>query len=215
MASITASEVIFQTNTKIVGVTRENRQSLIESLDECDEIELVREENNPYDENAIAVLNSYGEKLGYIRSELAERIVHYIEEYPDTVLLGNILEITGGTDGKSYGCNIEVILAMMHQINVPGPDQALKQRTEFSAMKERESREVMKKISSLKTSAIVFYIIGVVGLITGILAFDLAWPIGVFILLLSIIPFLIGHHYSALANNARKYLESRRNDDKD
>lgn len=101
-------EILFETPTKIVGVTHGNRQSLLAQLDEYDEIELVREEHNPHDENAIAVLNAEGKKLGYLRAELAEEVSLYLERNPGSVLLGSILEITGGTDGKNYGCNIEV-----------------------------------------------------------------------------------------------------------
>lgn len=106
-------ETVFETRTKIVGVTRGNRQDLLEELSEMDDIRLVREPNNPHDENAIAVLNPDGEKLGYIRSGLAKELVSYMKLYPDAVLIGEILEITGDEVGKNYGCNIEVSLVRL------------------------------------------------------------------------------------------------------
>lgn len=39
-------ETVFETRTKIVGVTRGNRQDLLEELSEMDDIRLVREPNN-------------------------------------------------------------------------------------------------------------------------------------------------------------------------
>ena len=92
-------ETVFETRTKIVGVIRGNRQDLLEELSEMDDIRLVREPNNPQDENAIAVLNPNGEKLGYIRSGLAKELVSYMMLYPGAVLIGEILEITGDEVG--------------------------------------------------------------------------------------------------------------------
>lgn len=118
-------ETVFETRTKIVGVIRGNRQDLLEELSEMDDIRLVREPNNPHDENAIAVLNPNGEKLGYIRSGLAKELVSYMKLYPDAVLIGEILEITGDEVGKNYGCNIEVSLVRLHYTTCPSPMQPL------------------------------------------------------------------------------------------
>lgn len=42
---------------KIVGVTFENRQNLIKKLQVNEELKLVREPNNLFDKNAVAVYN--------------------------------------------------------------------------------------------------------------------------------------------------------------
>lgn len=122
-------ETIFETRTKIVGVTRGNRQELLEELSEYDEIELVREPNNPHDPNAIAVLNPDGKKLGYIRAGLAEELSRLMELYPDSVLLGDIIEVTGGEGGKNYGCNIEISMIQSNDENYKASTIAQKDRT--------------------------------------------------------------------------------------
>ena len=122
-------ETIFETRTKIVGVTRGNRQELLEELSEYDEIELVREPNNPHDPNAIAVLNPDGEKLGYIRAGLARDLVAYMELYPNSILVGEILEITGDEVGKNYGCNIEISMIHSNDENHKASTIAKKDRT--------------------------------------------------------------------------------------
>lgn len=122
-------ETVFETKTKIVGVTMGNRQELLEELSEMDDISLVRDPNNPHDENAIAVLNPNGEKLGYIRSGLAKELVSYMDLYPDAVLIGEILEITGDEVGKNYGCNIEISMIRSNCEDSNPPTGIKKDRT--------------------------------------------------------------------------------------
>lgn len=122
-------ETVFETRTKIVGVTRGNRQELLEELSEMDDIHLVKEPNNPHDENAIAVLNPNGEKLGYIKAGLAEELSGLMELYPDAVLTGDIIEVTGGEDGKSYGCNIEISMIRSNEEDFNPPTGIKKDRT--------------------------------------------------------------------------------------
>lgn len=162
-------DTIFETRTKIVGVTRDNRQQLLEELSEMDDIHLVREPNNPHDENAIAVLNPDGEKLGYIRSGLAKELVVYMELYPDSVLIGEILDITGDEVGKSYGCNIEITL-------INPDDRAL----------------ISHQVNANATCAVILFVLGFFTLAFSIPAFFVAWPIGVFILLITVAFFATG-----------------------
>ncbi|MCD8199432.1 MAG: DEAD/DEAH box helicase, partial [Coriobacteriaceae bacterium] len=61
-------------NTKVVGVTFENRQDVIETLEAGEELQLVREPENEFDENAIAVRRRDGTQLGYLNRQLAERL---------------------------------------------------------------------------------------------------------------------------------------------
>jgi HEAT repeat protein len=51
---------------KIVGVSYDDCQKYIKSLSVGDIVFLLREPENPYDQNAIKVVNSNGDKLGYI-----------------------------------------------------------------------------------------------------------------------------------------------------
>lgn len=165
-------ETVFETRTKIVGVTRGNRQDLLEELSEMDDIRLVREPNNPHDENAIAVLNPSGEKLGYLKAGLAEELSDLMELYPDAILFGDILEITGGEDGKNHGCNIEITL-------IKPDNRAL----------------ITHQVNITARYATIFWVIGFITFVFSLLAFDLAWPIGVFIVLIAAVLIAIGAYF--------------------
>ncbi|MCL2024959.1 MAG: single-stranded-DNA-specific exonuclease RecJ [Coriobacteriia bacterium] len=88
--------------TKLAGVTFEGRQEILAQLREDDEIELVRDVNNAYDPNAIAVvaprLSAYFDsaQLGFLNRDLAVVLAPAIDE--GTVYLAEIASITGGPD---------------------------------------------------------------------------------------------------------------------
>lgn len=174
-------ETVFETRTKIVGVTRGNGQELLEELSEMDDIRLVREPDNPHDVNAIAVLNPNGEKLGYIRSGLAKELASYMQLYPDAILIGEILEITGDEVGKNYGCNIEISL-------MNPDDRAL----------------ITHQVNITARYATIFWVIGFITLMLSLPAFDLAWPIGVFFLLISAVLIAIGAYFLKLSSTLEK-----------
>lgn len=95
-------------HTKIVGVTKNNDdgmpiQSILKTLSPSDKIILVREPDNPYDKNAIKVICEY-QHIGYIQSDLAETLAPLMDSGKQ--ISASITGITGGTSGKSYGCNI-------------------------------------------------------------------------------------------------------------
>lgn len=70
---------IFYFDTKISGVTYGDRQKYIMICEEGDELKLVREPNNQYDANAIAVYNEFNKQLGYIPSDEAEELAPRID----------------------------------------------------------------------------------------------------------------------------------------
>ena len=103
-------------HTKIAGVTHKNEegrsiQRILKDLTGYDpdslELTLERELNNPYDENAIKVYCE-GEHIGYIKAELAKKLADLVD---DGVVSGSVSEITGGTEGYPYGCNICLTVA--------------------------------------------------------------------------------------------------------
>lgn len=106
----------FCTETKVVGVTKCNDrgvliQSLLPSLKEGDRLILIRDCDNQYDENAIKVyvsIEGRPQHIGYISASLAENISPFLEENPKYDIEGVVRNITGGTEGKSYGCNITI-----------------------------------------------------------------------------------------------------------
>jgi single-stranded-DNA-specific exonuclease len=94
----------FGFNTKIVGVTFEGRQDLIAGLQPGAELELVRQPENAFDANAVAV--HFGRlQLGFVRKPIAARIAPNIdagERYR-----AEVRHITGGGT-RSVGVNIWV-----------------------------------------------------------------------------------------------------------
>ena len=91
--------------TKLVGVTFENRQENINKIRTGETVLLIREPNNPYDENAIAVKTRSGLSLGHIKRELAYELAPRLDSL-SRPLEGKVLAVTGGDAGKSYGVNI-------------------------------------------------------------------------------------------------------------
>lgn len=103
----------FVADTKIVGVTAENDkgtpiQILLSMLKTGDRLIFIREYNNQFDSNAIKVFSQSGQHIGYISKELSAQLSPFLETNPQVELEGIVKEITGGTDGKLYGCNIRI-----------------------------------------------------------------------------------------------------------
>lgn len=97
-------------STKVVGVTKKNDegvniQNILSELEDGSKLTFIREPQNPYDTNAIKVICDY-QHIGYIKASLAEEIAPIMDSGRE--LKGYISEITGGTDGKNYGCNIHI-----------------------------------------------------------------------------------------------------------
>lgn len=104
------SDFSIDTPTKVVGVTKNNDegvdiQNILPELEDGSKLNFVREPNNPYDTNAIKVICDY-QHIGYIRAGLAEEIAPIMDSGKE--LKGYITQITGGTNGKTYGCNIHI-----------------------------------------------------------------------------------------------------------
>ena len=97
--------------TKIVGVTFDNsngtsRQSLIADLDNlpCD-LQLERQQENPHDCNAVAVLDPQGRQLGYLSRAVADQIARLLD-LGSTVQV-QATQVTGGWP-FNYGVNLRL-----------------------------------------------------------------------------------------------------------
>ena len=91
--------------TKVVGVTYEGRQSVIATMSDFDDLDLVRNRNNERDKNAIAVFYE-DDQIGFLCRELAEKLAPLMDEGNEVSC--EVSEITGGENGLSYGVNIEI-----------------------------------------------------------------------------------------------------------
>ena len=113
-------------NTKVVGVTFENRQDVLSGLEAGVELALVREPGNEMDANAIAVRLLDGRQLGYLNRRLAAKLAPAMDggiayDAAVSAVTGGPLEPGGdvrspgplgvrdpGVTARSYGVNIVV-----------------------------------------------------------------------------------------------------------
>ena len=98
-------------NTKLVGVTYENHdgesiQDILPFLNKGESLAFVREYDNPYDKNAIAVYCG-SSHIGYLDRSTAERIAEYMDT--GVRVTGMVTEVTGGGN-VSFGCRIELLI---------------------------------------------------------------------------------------------------------
>jgi|LSQX01.2.fsa_nt_gb single-stranded-DNA-specific exonuclease len=98
--------------TKIRGVTQTNlngikRQKLIKNLKVGQPVFCLREFNNPYDKNAIAVYDTEKNQLGYLSADLADSFARDMDK--GLKLTVTISSLTGGFLRKR-GVNLHVIV---------------------------------------------------------------------------------------------------------
>ena len=101
--------------TNVAGVTHRNsdgssRQKILKRMQEeyyeGDLLYLESEPENPYDENAIKVMNAEDEQIGYLSRDLAKTLAKRMDNGEEFYV--ELLEVTGGYDGIPLGCNIEI-----------------------------------------------------------------------------------------------------------
>ncbi|MBP3894631.1 MAG: single-stranded-DNA-specific exonuclease RecJ [Atopobiaceae bacterium] len=92
--------------TKVVGVTFEGRQTVVSSLSAGQELTVIHEADNPYDENAIALRTLSGAQVGFLRRQIAAVLAPNLDV--GIKYQAFVSTVTGGDEGRSYGANIEV-----------------------------------------------------------------------------------------------------------
>jgi single-stranded-DNA-specific exonuclease len=93
-------------HTKLAGVTyAKNAQTILPTLNSGTELELIREPENQYDKNAVRVEYD-GDRLGFLPAHVARELAHRIDEGENFTC--HVAQITGGGEGMSYGCNVEL-----------------------------------------------------------------------------------------------------------
>ncbi len=90
--------------SKVVGVTFGGRQAIAKSLRQGDTLSLVREKQNQYDFNAIAIY-ARGSHIGYVKKELASSLAPQMDK--GTVFDCSVEAITGGGELHT-GVNIRL-----------------------------------------------------------------------------------------------------------
>lgn len=81
-------------NTKVVGVTYENRQDVLSTLEVGVELVLRHDAHNEYDPNAIAVTLRDGTQLGYLNKHLAKQLAPVMDS--GVVYDAAVSAVTGG-----------------------------------------------------------------------------------------------------------------------
>ena len=96
--------------TKAVGVTKGNRQETIEYLSPGDTLDLRREPDNPYDENAIRIYDgTYSDDdIGYLSRDLAAEIAPIMDSNRQLVM-ADVIDVTG-QDKETQGVNILITI---------------------------------------------------------------------------------------------------------
>ena len=105
----TDTNILLDTHSKVAGVTKDNpdgrnRQDILKTCKTREKLTFVREPNNPYSKNAVAIYRG-ADMLGYVNEDFAATIAPMIDS--GAVVTGNISSITGG--GKyPLGCNYHI-----------------------------------------------------------------------------------------------------------
>ncbi len=92
--------------TKVVGVSFGRRQDTIKrEVAKSQEVNLDRDPNNEYDQNAIQILTETGKQIGFLKADLAKYLAPYLDNGIEYKAI--VSEVTGGSDGKdNVGVNL-------------------------------------------------------------------------------------------------------------
>ena len=149
-------------NTKVVGVTFENRQGVLATLEAGVELSLHRQPENEMDANAIAVTLLDGTQLGYLNRRLAARLAPAMDEgvfydaavsavtggpaqgqkAADCRLPGPLGVRDPGVVDRSYGVNIVVRRPDLEQQEPSGQAEQLQMRRERVAWAHVDAAEL-------------------------------------------------------------------------
>lgn len=93
-------------HTKLAGVTFEGRQEVLQRLSSGSPLRLVRQPENPYDGNAIALFDTHGSQVGFFNRRLAAVLAPAVDAEIEYDV--EVTEVTGGEGGNSLGVNVLV-----------------------------------------------------------------------------------------------------------
>jgi single-stranded-DNA-specific exonuclease len=96
--------------TRVAGVTFENRQAVVALLTEREQVYLIREPENAFDPNAIKCVRWDHQQFGYLNRDLAKILAPRMDRYKRPVK-AFVTAITGGWyPGSSFGVLIKFYL---------------------------------------------------------------------------------------------------------
>lgn len=109
-------------NTKLAGVTFDDRQEHIAALKPGTPLRLQRDFENSYDANACAVYAPSGAQIGYLNARLASVLAPAIDGGVEYDM--ELTAVTGGEEGKTYGAN--VMLSRRDLVSPDAEDEAIR-----------------------------------------------------------------------------------------
>ena len=105
-----AMKPLFPVSSPVTGVSFGKRQSVIAELSNGDPLFFKRETGNPYDREAVAVLDIQGRHVGYLpnKPQEAHEFKHMVFECMDEGIF-NVVAAgkRGGYEGYSYGISVK------------------------------------------------------------------------------------------------------------
>ncbi|MDR3687008.1 MAG: single-stranded-DNA-specific exonuclease RecJ [Coriobacteriia bacterium] len=91
-------------HTKLAGVTFEGRQGVLERVSAGTPLRLVRQPDNPYDANAIAMFDPQGDQVGFLNRRLAAALAPTVDAGVEYDV--EVTDVTGGEGDRSLGVNV-------------------------------------------------------------------------------------------------------------
>jgi single-stranded-DNA-specific exonuclease len=91
-------------HTKLAGVTFEGRQDVVARLQPGSPVRLVRQPDNEFDPNAVAVFAPDGEQVGYLNRRLASVLAPALDAGAEWDV--SVTEVTGGEEAGARGVNV-------------------------------------------------------------------------------------------------------------
>ena len=99
----TMNDPIHVVETRVVGVTFENRQAVVALLTQWEQVFLIRESENAFDSNAVRVQRWDHQQVGYLNRELAKILAPRMDINGRPVK-ATVTAVTGGYyPGSSFG----------------------------------------------------------------------------------------------------------------
>ncbi len=129
-------------HTKLAGVSFEGRQEIVARLQPATPLRLERQPDNPYDANACALFDPFGDQVGFLNRRLAAVLAPVVDAGVEYDI--EVTDVTGGTDGASLGVNVLVARrGALEEADEEARRQALELRAALAALGPAELDEAL------------------------------------------------------------------------